>query len=96
MLILKAKFLEARELPASDQFPASTLVSVLAGTDTLHLIGRQETLAAELEALEPFSDLVVELRHRKIDLTSLGGSGKGKAYRLSIARIITDPQELAA
>lgn len=41
MLLLRAKYLEARELPASDPYPPSTLVSVLAGTDTLHLIARQ-------------------------------------------------------
>lgn len=96
MLYLDAKFLETRDLPASNDFPASTLVSVLDGTDTLHLIGRKDGLADQLSKVEPFTDVLLELRHRKLDLASFGGSGKGKAYRLSIVRVITDRKELAA
>lgn len=96
MLYLKSKFLEARELEASDQFPASTLVSVLAGTDTLHLIAREEALGAALDGLEPFSDLVLELRYRKLDLASIAPNARGKAYRLSIARIVADGEEVGA
>jgi hypothetical protein len=96
MLVLKGKFLEAKNLPPSETFSASTLISVLAGTDTLHLIGRQDELAEQLEGIEAFDDIVLELRWRKIDLASLGGSGRGKAYRLSIVRLVSDPQEVAA
>lgn len=87
MLILKAKFLEARELPASDPYPPSVLVSILAGTDTLHLIARHELLP-DLAEVEPFADLAFELRWKRIDLAALGGSGKGKAYRLSVTRLL--------
>lgn len=86
MLFLKAKYLEARQLPASDPYPPSTLVSVLAGTDTLNLIAKQG-VSDELAAIEPFSEVLLELRWRRVDLASFGGTGKGKAYRLSIVRV---------
>lgn len=86
MLLLSAKILEVRELPANEPFPASCLVSVLAGTQTLNLVGRHELLSV-LEALDPFTDVQFEIRWKQIDLASLGGSGKGKAYRLSIASV---------
>jgi hypothetical protein len=87
MLYLQAKYLESRELPAEGGFKASTLVAVLDGTDTLHLVGADE-LADQLADLEPFADVLLELRHRKIDLASFGGSGKGKAYKLRIVRVL--------
>lgn len=87
MLYLQAKYLESRELPAEGGFPASTLVAVLDGTDTLHLVGA-DVLADQLADLDPFVDVVLELRHRKIDLASFGGSGKGKAYKLRIVRVL--------
>lgn len=88
MLYLKAKYLESRELPAEGGFPASTLVAVLDGTDTLHLVGAADELADQLADVEPFTDVVLELRHRKLDLASFGGSGKGKAYKLRIVRVL--------
>ena len=93
MLYLQAKFLETRDLPADGDFPASTLVSVLDGTEALHLVGRQDVLATQLADIEPFADVTLELRPRKIDLASLGGSGRGKAYRLRVVRIIPDKEQ---
>lgn len=87
MLQLKAKYLEARELPASPPYPASTLVTVLDGTDTLNLIGNESVLQ-ELDQFEQLDEVLFELRWRKVDLASLGGSGKGKAYRLKINRVL--------
>jgi hypothetical protein len=89
MLLLKAKFLEARELPAADPYPPSVLVAVLAGTDTLHLVARRDLLGA-LQELEPFTEVAFRLRWRRIDLSSLGGTGRGKAYRLSISGFAED------
>jgi hypothetical protein len=94
MLYLQAKFLEARDLPSDGDFPASTLVSVLDGTEALHLVGRTEALADQLADVEAFSDLTLELRPRKIDLASFGGTGKGKAYRLKVVRVVSDPEEV--
>jgi hypothetical protein len=93
MLYLQAKFLEARDLPSDGDFPASTLVSVLDGTEALHLVGRQDVLAAQLSDVEPFSDVTLELRPRKVDLASFGGGGKGKAYRLRVMGIVSEAKE---
>jgi hypothetical protein len=95
MLYLQAKYLEARDLPSQGDFPASTLITVLDGTETLNLVGRTETLAEQVANLKPFADVILELRHRKIDLASFGGNGngKGKAYRLSVMRLVTDLEE---
>lgn len=87
MLYLHAKYLESRDLPSQGDFPASTLVAVLDGTETLNLVGRTETLAEQVADLEPFADVVLELRHRKIDLASFGSGNKGKAYKLSVVRV---------
>lgn len=86
MLFLNAKILEVRELPANEPFPPSCLVSILDGTQTLNLIGSQELLST-LKQLEPFTDVQFELRWKLVDLASLGGSGRGKAYRLSIKTV---------
>jgi hypothetical protein len=34
------------------------------------------------------ADVTLSLRWRRIDLASLGGSGRGKAYRLSIVGFV--------
>ena len=86
MLLLKAKLLESRELPANEPYPPSCLVSVLAGTETLNLVGRPDLLT-QLEQISEFEEVVFELRWRKVDLAALGGTGRGKAYRLSIVRL---------
>lgn len=66
MLTLTAKFLEARELPAQEPYPPSCLVSLLAGTDTLHLIANREVFD-QLEGTEPFSDVLLELGFRQLN-----------------------------
>jgi hypothetical protein len=86
MLTLDAKLLEIRELPGSDPFPPSCLLTVLAGSQTLNLVGRHELLK-ELEGFDAFDDLRLELKWRVVDLQSLGGTGKGKAYRLSVRSV---------
>lgn len=94
MLTLKAKFLEARELPASEPYPPSVLISVLAGTETLNLVARPEVLA-DLADAEQFADLSFELRWKRVDLAALGGTGRGKAYRLSITRVVAPGEVIA-
>ena len=86
MMLLKGKLLEVRELPGTDRYPASCLVSILDGTKTLNLVGRQELLDG-LSQLEAFDYVTLELRWKAVDLQSLGGSGRGKAYRLSVIDI---------
>ena len=92
MLLLKAKFLEARALPAQEPYPPSCLVSVLAGTETRNLVAKPELMKG-LNALEPFSEVWLELRDKQVRLEQFGGSGKGNAYRLSVVRIV-DPKEI--
>lgn len=94
MLMLKAKFLEARELPANDPYPPSCLVSVLRGTETRNLIAKH-ALLSQLDGIEPFTDLWLELNDKQVRLEQFGGSGRGNAYRLSVVRII-DPAEVVA
>jgi hypothetical protein len=85
VLTVKAKFLKTDILPGKEQFPPSCLASLLDTEtgDVLNLIGPVE-LHEQLTRIEPFHDVTVELRWRRIDLRSLGGSGRGKAYRLQM------------
>jgi len=92
MLLLKAKLLESRELPAQDPYPPSCLVSVLTGTETRNLIAKHDLLKT-LAAIEPFSEVWLELRDKQLRLEQFGGSGKGNAYRLSVIRVV-DPKEI--
>jgi hypothetical protein len=96
MLLLKAKYLEKKTLPAKGDFPPSVLISLLDGTETLHLIGREDVLNEQLADTQQFADVVVELRSRRIDLASIGEGGKGKAYRLSVVGVVTDLKEVLA
>lgn len=93
-MYLNAKFLEARQLPAAEPYPPSTLVTLLAGTETINLVGGEE-LFSQLEQVKQFTQVLMEVRWRKLDLASLGGSGKGNAYRLKALRLV-DPKELVA
>ncbi len=88
MLTLKARFLEARELPKNDPYPASCLVAVLDGTETLHLVA-DAAVAVDFASLTPLTEVELVLRHRRIDLATLGG--RGKAYRLSILGVKKKP-----
>lgn len=83
MLLLHAKFLSVSELPAKGDYPPSSLVAALdADTgETLHLICDAET-RARLASLDQFADVALRLRWRKVNLASLGGSGRGNAYCL--------------
>ena len=92
-MIINAKFLEARQLPAAEPYPPATLVTLLAGTETINLVGAEDLLT-QLEKAKQFTQVLVEVRWRQIDLASLGGSGKGKAYRLKALRLV-DPRELS-
>ena len=38
----KVKYLEARELPAREPYPASAIVTLLVGTETLNLVGKHD------------------------------------------------------
>lgn len=94
MMYLVAKFLEARPLPAADPYPPSTLVVLLAGTETINLIGPEE-LFSQFDQIKQFTQILMEVRWRKLDLASFGGSGKGNAYRLKALRLV-DPKELVS
>ena len=88
MLFCKCKFLEARELPAKDPYPPSYLISVLADRETRNYIAKQEAFQ-QLEGLEPFSDVLLELSDKLVRLEQFG-SGKGNAYRHSVIRVLDD------
>lgn len=85
MLLLHAKFLNVSELPAKGDYPPSSLVAALdADTgETLHLICDADT-CSRLASLDQFADVALRLRWRKVNLASLGGSGRGNAYRLQV------------
>lgn len=89
MLFCKCKFLEARELPAKDPYPQSYLISVLADRETRNYIAKQEVFQ-QLEGLEPFSDVLLELSDKLVRLEQFGGTGKGNAYRHSVMRVLDD------
>lgn len=87
MLYLQAKYLEVRELPEKPPYPQSCLVSVLVGVEAMTLMARAE-VAGALDVLNQLDDVVFEVKAKQVDLTQLGGSGK--AYRLSIVRMIAE------
>ena len=92
MLLARMNFIKADVLEGRNGFPPSCLVSLLdrKSGDTLNLVG-PESLAADLATAQPFDELVVELKWRRLDLGALGGSGRGKAYRLSVVRVVEEP-----
>jgi hypothetical protein len=75
MLYLYAKYLDARQLPAKEPYPPSSLVSVLAGTETMHLMADRDVYEA-LKDLDQFADVTLELRSKQLRLESFGGTGK--------------------
>jgi hypothetical protein len=85
MLIAHFKLLSVSLLPAKDPYPASLLVALYDpdNNDTITLIAK-EAIHARLDELEQFADVALKLSWRRIDLAALGGSGKGKAYRLQV------------
>jgi hypothetical protein len=58
MLILKCKFLGARELPAQDPYPVWYLVSVLTDHDTRNIAEREAF--DRLDGLDQLTDLLLE------------------------------------
>lgn len=94
MLLLKAQFLEAGELPAKDPYPPSCIVSVLRGNETRNLMAKHELLN-QLEGVERFTDIWLELKDKALRLEEFGGSGRGNAYRLSVVRLV-DPREVVS
>ena len=94
MMIIKARFLEARELPARDPFPASTLLNLLVGSEPMTLVGGEE-LYQHLDKVEELTALFLELKWKRIELGALNSSEKGNAYRLRVVRFV-DPKELVS
>lgn len=94
MMFINGKFLEARQLPAAEPYPPSTLIALLVGTETINLVGGEE-LFSQIKQLNQFAQVLVEVRWRKLDLASFGGSGKGNVYRLKAMRLV-NPKELVS
>lgn len=95
MVVFHAKVLGAELLPARGDFPPSAIIKLYDedSGEPLNLVADTETYEA-LSGLPQFSDVVVKLRWRLVNLAALGGSGKGKAYRLSINSVLgTGSQE---
>jgi hypothetical protein len=90
MLIAKLKLLKVETLPAKGDYPPSCLATLFDETtsDTLKLFVSDEATAAKLATVKQFSDVALELRWRGISLASLGGSGKGTGYRLSVVGLV--------
>jgi hypothetical protein len=86
MLVAKAKLLNVSELPAKGDYPPSCLVSIYdeASSDTLTLIVTDADTAEKLKGVKQFSEVALQLRWRSLNLASLGGTGRGKAYRLQV------------
>lgn len=85
-LLLTGKLLKLADLPARDNFPPSSLLTVLddASGETMNLIADKPAVTG-LTGVPQFADVELVLRWRLLDLAALGGSGRGKAYRLMVA-----------
>ncbi len=93
MLILRAKLLDAKVLPARDEkFSPSCLVAAVSGRQTINLVGPGE-LGEQLKDVEPFTEVLFEVGFRPIDLAEHGGTGRGKAYRLRILSLLKEPEK---
>jgi hypothetical protein len=92
MLVGHFTFLKVSELPAKGNFGPSLLISLFddESGEAVTLFGRGELLD-QITALEPLSGVVLRLRWRVIDLNALGGSEKGKAFRLQVVGVM-EPQ----
>jgi hypothetical protein len=88
MLLLKAKFLKGTELEARGNYPASALVSLYDpdSGEALNLIADRASYEALVKSPE-FAEVAVKLRWRSLNLASLGGTGRGRAYRLQIVGV---------
>jgi hypothetical protein len=85
MLVANFKLLSVSHLPAKEPYPPSLLVGLYDpdSSSTITLIANEAT-HERLTQTQQFSNVALNLSWRAIDLRSLGGSGKGKAYRLRI------------
>jgi hypothetical protein len=88
MLLFKAKLLKATPLEAKGDYPPSALVSLYDpdNGEAVNLIADRPTFET-LSQVPEFTDVVVKLRWRTVNLASLGGSGRGKAYRLQVVGV---------
>ena len=84
MLLLKAKYLESRELPDKPPYPKSYLVSLLVGSESMTLIAKAEAID-ELAGVEMLDDVELSVSTREVNLAELGG--RGKAYRLVVEAV---------
>lgn len=91
MMVLNAKFLEAKQLPARDPYPPSTLLTLLADSETISLVGPEE-LYAQVAEVKELTPLWLELAWRKFDLGSLGVSQKGPAYKLRAVQLVSQKE----
>lgn len=89
MVVLKGQVLGAELLPARGDFPPSAIIKLYDedSGEPLNLVANTDSYEA-LAGLPRFASVVVKLRWRLVNLASLGGTGKGKAYRLSIAEVL--------
>lgn len=88
MLLLHARLLSTYELPVREGHPVAVGMVQLfdqAQNATLRLPASPEAYA-KLSDLEAFSDVVVELTVKEVDL-GRSGSQRGRAHRLRVARL---------
>lgn len=88
MLLLRAKVLGTYELPVREGHPAPVgMVQLFDETQqiAMRLPASPEAHVA-LAALPPFSDVIVELTTRELDLGRTG-SLRGRAHRLRVTRV---------
>ncbi|HTW42210.1 MAG TPA: hypothetical protein VMD79_07830 [Solirubrobacteraceae bacterium] len=95
MLIGYFTFLKVSELPAKGNYPPSLLVSLFDDDsgEAVTLMARDE-VRDQIEALEPLAEVALRLRWRQINLNELGGSAKGKAFRLQVVGV-ADTEEVS-
>lgn len=95
MVILEGQVLGAELLPARGDFPPSAIIKLYDedSGEPLNLVASADAYEV-LAALPRFASVVLKLRWRLVNLASLGGTGKGKAYRLSVAEVLAAGEEV--
>lgn len=87
MITIKGKYLAARELPARDPYPASYLITVLEGTETLTLVASGQ-VGQQLSQTPEYTDVELEVaRGKSYNLKSLGVPEGGTAHKLRIVGV---------
>jgi hypothetical protein len=97
MLILKAKFLSTHEIPARDEWPASSIVNVLdpESGETMNLLVSDPEAAAKLAVMPQMKDVALRLRWRKLSLAAVGATSmRGNVYRLQVSEV-ADSKEVS-